>query len=179
MVLNCVFYTGWYNRLYIHFTLRRHIFFFLLQTYFPATLMVMLSWVSFWIDRRAVPARVPLGQFTSPYLNITQYHTKSLLMFIYKKFLLEDNLKNLSFMQLFTVRYHYGSYDVHHHHWSQCLYATCVLHQSSGHLPVGQLCVCVSFCYRVCSGQLLDHCAGAYREETQRASECTHSIIHN
>ncbi|KAI7804226.1 gamma-aminobutyric acid receptor subunit rho-1 isoform X1 [Triplophysa rosa] len=53
--------TGWYNRLYVHFTLRRHIFFFLLQTYFPATLMVMLSWVSFWIDRRAVPARVPLG----------------------------------------------------------------------------------------------------------------------
>lgn len=53
---------GWYNRLYINFTLRRHIFFFLLQTYFPATLMVMLSWVSFWIDRRAVPARVPLGK---------------------------------------------------------------------------------------------------------------------
>lgn len=52
---------GWYNRLYINFTLRRHIFFFLLQTYFPATLMVMLSWVSFWIDRRAVPARVSLG----------------------------------------------------------------------------------------------------------------------
>ncbi|XP_032131163.1 gamma-aminobutyric acid receptor subunit rho-2 isoform X2 [Sapajus apella] len=51
----------WYNRLYINFTLRRHIFFFLLQTYFPATLMVMLSWVSFWIDRRAVPARVSLG----------------------------------------------------------------------------------------------------------------------
>ncbi|MEQ2208958.1 hypothetical protein XENOCAPTIV_020597 [Xenoophorus captivus] len=41
----------WYNRLYINFTLRRHIFFFLLQTYFPATLMVMLSWVSFWIDQ--------------------------------------------------------------------------------------------------------------------------------
>ncbi|TNN37356.1 Gamma-aminobutyric acid receptor subunit rho-1 [Liparis tanakae] len=37
--------TGWYNRLYIHFTLRRHVFFFLLQTYFPATLMVMLSWL--------------------------------------------------------------------------------------------------------------------------------------
>ncbi|XP_026088469.1 gamma-aminobutyric acid receptor subunit rho-2-like [Carassius auratus] len=50
--------TGWYNCLYINFTLRHHIFFFLLQTYFPATLMVMLSWVSFWIDRRAVPARV-------------------------------------------------------------------------------------------------------------------------
>uniref|UniRef100_A0A4W3I8L1 GABA(C) receptor n=1 Tax=Callorhinchus milii TaxID=7868 RepID=A0A4W3I8L1_CALMI len=53
--------TGWYNRLFINFILRRHIFFFLLQTYFPTMLMVMLSWVSFWIDRRAVPARVSLG----------------------------------------------------------------------------------------------------------------------
>ncbi|XP_056911337.1 gamma-aminobutyric acid receptor subunit rho-3a isoform X2 [Takifugu flavidus] len=52
--------TGWYNRLYINFILRRHIFFFMLQTYFPTMLMVMLSWVSFWIDRRAVPARVSL-----------------------------------------------------------------------------------------------------------------------
>uniref|UniRef100_A0A8C0I1I7 GABA(C) receptor n=1 Tax=Balaenoptera musculus TaxID=9771 RepID=A0A8C0I1I7_BALMU len=53
--------TGWYHRLFINFVLRRHIFFFVLQTYFPAVLMVMLSWVSFWIDQRAVPARVSLG----------------------------------------------------------------------------------------------------------------------
>ncbi|KAM8822043.1 gamma-aminobutyric acid receptor subunit rho-3-like isoform 2-T2 [Synchiropus picturatus] len=53
--------TGWYNRLFINFILRRHIFFFMLQTYFPTMLMVVLSWVSFWIDRRAVPARVSLG----------------------------------------------------------------------------------------------------------------------
>ncbi|KAM9635480.1 LOW QUALITY PROTEIN: gamma-aminobutyric acid receptor subunit rho-3 [Trichechus inunguis] len=51
---------GWYNRLFINFVLRRHIFFFLLQTYFPAMLMVMLSWVSFQINRRVVPARVSL-----------------------------------------------------------------------------------------------------------------------
>ncbi|KAM9565788.1 gamma-aminobutyric acid receptor subunit rho-3-like isoform 2-T2 [Guaruba guarouba] len=51
----------WYNRLFINFALRRHTFFFVLQSYFPAMLMVMLSWVSFWIDRRAVPARVSLG----------------------------------------------------------------------------------------------------------------------
>ncbi|XP_054606977.2 gamma-aminobutyric acid receptor subunit rho-3 isoform X1 [Nothobranchius furzeri] len=56
--------TGWYNRLFINFILRRHIFFFMLQTYFPTMLMVVLSWVSFWIDRRAVPARVSLGMTT-------------------------------------------------------------------------------------------------------------------
>ncbi|KAK5600679.1 Gamma-aminobutyric acid receptor subunit rho-1, partial [Crenichthys baileyi] len=64
--------TGWYNRLYINFTLRRHIFFFLLQTYFSATLMVMLSWVSFWIDHRAVPARVPLEYAAVNYLSTLQ-----------------------------------------------------------------------------------------------------------
>nr|XP_004663369.1 gamma-aminobutyric acid receptor subunit rho-3 [Jaculus jaculus] len=53
--------TGWYYRLSIHFVLERQTLFFVLQTYFPAMLMVMLSWVSFWIDRRAVPARVSLG----------------------------------------------------------------------------------------------------------------------
>ncbi|XP_016102457.1 gamma-aminobutyric acid receptor subunit rho-2-like [Sinocyclocheilus grahami] len=63
--------TGWYNRLYINFSLRRHIFFFLLQTYFPATLMVMLSWVSFWIDCRAVPARVSLGWYNRLYINFS------------------------------------------------------------------------------------------------------------
>lgn len=60
--------SGWYNRLYINFILRRHIFFFMLQTYFPTMLMVMLSWVSFWIDRRAVPARVSLGTDTAGHL---------------------------------------------------------------------------------------------------------------
>ncbi|TKS87385.1 Gamma-aminobutyric acid receptor subunit rho-3 GABA(A) receptor subunit rho-3 GABA(C) receptor [Collichthys lucidus] len=56
--------SSWYNRLFINFILRRHIFFFMLQTYFPTMLMVVLSWVSFWIDRRAVPARVSLGMTT-------------------------------------------------------------------------------------------------------------------
>uniref|UniRef100_A0A3P8UEY4 GABA(C) receptor n=1 Tax=Cynoglossus semilaevis TaxID=244447 RepID=A0A3P8UEY4_CYNSE len=46
--------TGWYNRLFINFILRRHIFFFMLQTYFPTMLMVVLSWVSFWIDSSSI-----------------------------------------------------------------------------------------------------------------------------
>ncbi|XP_031644251.1 gamma-aminobutyric acid receptor subunit rho-1 isoform X1 [Oncorhynchus kisutch] len=132
--------TGWYNRLYIHFTLRRHVFFFLLQTYFPATLMVMLSWVSFWIDRRAVPARVPLGR---------------------KGPCQKD--KKVS-----SSRYHHGAHHVHHHHWSQRLHAQSVLHQSSRHLPVGQFCVCLPLGHRVCSGQLPLDRAGTEREEAKR-----------
>uniref|UniRef100_A0A3Q3JXI8 Gamma-aminobutyric acid (GABA) A receptor, rho 3b n=1 Tax=Monopterus albus TaxID=43700 RepID=A0A3Q3JXI8_MONAL len=53
--------TSWYNRLFINFILQRHIFFSMLHMYFPTMLMVVLSWVSFWIDRRAVPAGVSLG----------------------------------------------------------------------------------------------------------------------
>ncbi|KAJ3611092.1 hypothetical protein NHX12_021108 [Muraenolepis orangiensis] len=58
------FFIEEFHSLYIHFILRRHIFFFMLQAYFPTMLMVLLSWVSFWIDRRAVPARVSLGMTT-------------------------------------------------------------------------------------------------------------------
>lgn len=37
--------------------------FFLIQTYLPSILIVMLSWVSFWINHEATSARVALGEF--------------------------------------------------------------------------------------------------------------------
>ena len=43
----------------IHF--KRRFEYHLIQTYVPSTLIVMLSWVSFWIDTDAVPARISLG----------------------------------------------------------------------------------------------------------------------
>ncbi|XP_078324643.1 gamma-aminobutyric acid receptor subunit alpha-1-like [Crassostrea virginica] len=55
---------GTYSGLEVHFHLRRHIGFFMLQTYLPCTLIVCLSWVSFWINRDAAPARVLLGVTT-------------------------------------------------------------------------------------------------------------------
>ncbi|XP_078594927.1 gamma-aminobutyric acid receptor subunit beta-2-like isoform X2 [Branchiostoma floridae x Branchiostoma japonicum] len=53
--------TGDYPRLIFSFNLIRLIPFFLLQTYFPAALIVMMSWVGFWISPYSEPARVSLG----------------------------------------------------------------------------------------------------------------------
>uniref|UniRef100_A0A674E2Q9 GABA(C) receptor n=1 Tax=Salmo trutta TaxID=8032 RepID=A0A674E2Q9_SALTR len=162
--------TGWYNRLYINFTLRRHIFFFLLQTYFPATLMVMLSWVSFWIDRRAVPARVPLGELalsssgscsklimilSSTVFMFHYYRASNILPSVeYPAVSLSFNLSDQMLCVVLCSRYHHSAHHVHHHHWSQRLHAQGFLHQSCGHLPLGQFCVCVLIGDRVRCSEL-------------------------
>ena len=66
---------------------------------------------------------------------------------------------------------------VHHHHWCQCLHATSVLHQSSGYLPVGQLCICLPLCDWVCSCELPIHSARTKREKTQRSGEISQCLF--
>jgi hypothetical protein len=53
--------TGAYVRLSLSFLFRRYIGYFIFQTYLPSVLIVMLSWVSFWINHEATSARVALG----------------------------------------------------------------------------------------------------------------------
>jgi Neurotransmitter-gated ion-channel transmembrane region len=48
----------------MRFVLRRDIGYFLIQVYVPSVLIVILSWVSFWINVDASPARVSLGLLT-------------------------------------------------------------------------------------------------------------------
>ncbi|XP_072040422.1 gamma-aminobutyric acid receptor subunit beta-2-like isoform X2 [Amphiura filiformis] len=55
------FSTGDYPRLQFVFVLKRNIGFFLLQTFTPSILIVVLSWVSFYINHEATSARVALG----------------------------------------------------------------------------------------------------------------------
>eukprot|EP00795_Rhopilema_esculentum_P000780 gene780-10509_t len=52
---------GMFDSLIVEFHLRRNINYYLLQNYFPTALVVILSWVGFWIDYRSTPARVALG----------------------------------------------------------------------------------------------------------------------
>ncbi|UXI22538.1 nose resistant to fluoxetine protein 6-like [Sarcoptes scabiei] len=53
--------TGTYQRLSLLFLLKRNIGYFIFQTYLPSNLIVMLSWVSFWVNHEATSARVTLG----------------------------------------------------------------------------------------------------------------------
>ncbi|CAH1777619.1 unnamed protein product [Owenia fusiformis] len=53
--------TGNYSRLALEMLFVRSMGYYLIQIYVPSTLIVVLSWVSFWLSREAVPARVALG----------------------------------------------------------------------------------------------------------------------
>ncbi|KAF6081206.1 gamma-aminobutyric acid type A receptor subunit gamma2 [Phyllostomus discolor] len=52
---------GDYVVMCVYFELSRRMGYFTIQTYIPCTLIVVLSWVSFWINKDAVPARTSLG----------------------------------------------------------------------------------------------------------------------
>ncbi|ESP01961.1 hypothetical protein LOTGIDRAFT_111366, partial [Lottia gigantea] len=48
----------------VDFYLQRNIGFYMIQIYVPSMLVVLLSWVSFWLNVDAVPARISLGILT-------------------------------------------------------------------------------------------------------------------
>ena len=57
--------------------MQRKIGFFVLQSYIPSMLIVMLSWVGFWINKNSDPARVALGVttvLTMTTLTVTSRH---------------------------------------------------------------------------------------------------------
>lgn len=57
------FLVGDYIIMTIFFDLSRRMGYFTIQTYIPCILTVVLSWVSFWINKDAVPARTSLGMY--------------------------------------------------------------------------------------------------------------------
>ncbi|CAC5423533.1 GLRA3 [Mytilus coruscus] len=56
--------SGNYTCIGVHVNLKREYGFYLIQVYAPSALIVVLSWVSFWLNTDAIPARVSLGILT-------------------------------------------------------------------------------------------------------------------
>ena len=50
-----------YSMLSAEFRLRRHTGYFLINVYVPCSLMVIISWVAFYINREATADRIGLG----------------------------------------------------------------------------------------------------------------------
>lgn len=56
-------FLGYYTCVEVIFTLRRQVGFYMMGVYAPTLLIVVLTWLSFWINPDASAARVPLGEF--------------------------------------------------------------------------------------------------------------------
>lgn len=58
----CPSVVGEYIVMTVYFHLQRKMGFFLIQTYIPCIMTVILAQVSFWIDKESVPARTVFGK---------------------------------------------------------------------------------------------------------------------
>ena len=56
--------TGEYSCILVNLIFRREFSYYLIQIYIPCCMLVIVSWVSFWLDPNAIPARVSLGVTT-------------------------------------------------------------------------------------------------------------------
>ncbi|KAG7163635.1 Glycine receptor subunit alpha-2-like 6 [Homarus americanus] len=70
-----VYSTGNFTCLEVIFKLKRHLGHYLFHTYIPTCLIVIMSWISFWIRPDIAPARVTLG--VTSLLTLSTQHAKS------------------------------------------------------------------------------------------------------
>ncbi|XP_050432889.1 pH-sensitive chloride channel 2-like isoform X2 [Adelges cooleyi] len=57
-------FAGNYSQLRVYFELEREVGHYIMDYYVPSILLVVVSWVSFWLDPNAVPGRTTLGTST-------------------------------------------------------------------------------------------------------------------
>merc|ERR1719347_77165 len=61
---NVITNTGEYSCLKVELIFKREFSYYLITIYVPCCMLVIVSWVSFWLDQNAIPARVSLGVTT-------------------------------------------------------------------------------------------------------------------
>lgn len=62
MTEEILYILGPFSVLMVSFHLKRHMGYFIIEVYAPCTMLVVLSWVAFWINREATADRVALGK---------------------------------------------------------------------------------------------------------------------
>lgn len=67
--------TGNFTCIQVTFTLKRRLGYYMFHTYIPTCLIVIMSWISFWIKPEAVPARVTLC--VTSLLTLSTQHAQS------------------------------------------------------------------------------------------------------
>ena len=70
-----VLFPGEFTCLEVVFMFKRRLGYYLFHTYVPTCLIVIMSWISFWIKPEAVPARVTLG--VTSLLTLSTQHANS------------------------------------------------------------------------------------------------------
>ncbi|XP_037087889.1 LOW QUALITY PROTEIN: glycine receptor subunit alphaZ1-like [Pollicipes pollicipes] len=70
-----IYATGSFTCVEVVFTFKRRLGYYLFHTYIPTCLIVIMSWISFWIRPEAVPARVTLG--VTSLLTLSTQHANS------------------------------------------------------------------------------------------------------
>lgn len=89
------------------FTLRRQVGFYMMGVYAPTLLIVVLSWLSFWINPDASAARVPLGNMCHASLyakNVTSSFTNCIInSFEIMSLGIDGNIFFYDFLQTLTL----------------------------------------------------------------------------
>ena len=75
LLISSITPTGNFTCLEVIFKFKRRLGYYLFHTYIPTCLIVMMSWISFWIKPEAVPARVTLG--VTSLLTLSTQHANS------------------------------------------------------------------------------------------------------
>ena len=88
-----VYSTGNFTCLEVVFKFRRRLGYYLFHTYIPTCLIVVMSWISFWIKPEAVPARVTLG--VTSLLTLSTQHANS-----------QKSLPPVSYIKVIIILYH-------------------------------------------------------------------------
>lgn len=64
---------GNYSQLIVNFELEREVGHYIMDYYVPSIMLVVVSWVSFWLDPNAVPGRTTLGKYYNNIMIISRY----------------------------------------------------------------------------------------------------------